>query len=88
MSIHEIIKSLEDLVEVHEELLALSKEKTEIVKEGSIDKLQALLVTERKLVRKLEKKESLSSASVGEELFVSPLTGEIKPISDVPDPVF
>ena len=59
MSINDLITSLEDLVELHEELVTLSKEKTEIVKEGSIDKLQALLVSEIKLVRKVEKKENI-----------------------------
>lgn len=54
---NEIIKSLEDLVNVHVEILDISKEKTEVIKEGSVDKLQKLLVTERKLVRKVETNE-------------------------------
>lgn len=53
----EIIQSLEDLVKLHEELFASAEAKTEIVKEGSVEKLQALLVNERKLVQKVERKE-------------------------------
>jgi len=53
-------------VELHEELFALSKDKTEIVKEGSLDKLQALLVSERKIVRKLEQKEKIRKTLVDE----------------------
>lgn len=54
---NEIIKSLEDLVSVHVEILDISKEKTEVIKEGSVEKLQKLLVNERKLVRKVENNE-------------------------------
>lgn len=54
---NEIIKSLEDLVNVHVEILDISKEKTEVIKEGSVEKLQKLLVNERKLVRKIENNE-------------------------------
>lgn len=53
----EIIQSLEDLVRLHEELLASAETKTEIVKDGSVEGLQALLANERKLVRKVERKE-------------------------------
>lgn len=60
----EIIQSLEDLVKIHEELLKSSEEKTEIVKEGSVEKLQALLVKERKLVRKAEQAEKDRQAHV------------------------
>ncbi|RDW15664.1 flagellar protein FlgN [Oceanobacillus chungangensis] len=58
MSVQTIIQSLERLVSVHEALLAISQEKTEIVKVGSIDKLQALLVKERKQIRLLEQVEA------------------------------
>lgn len=61
---NEIIKTLESLVSIHEALLVSSKEKTEIVKEGSVEKLQALLVQERKLVRKAEQVEKNRQAHV------------------------
>lgn len=54
----EIIKSLEDLLSLHEELLILSREKTEVLKDSTADELQKLLVRERKLVRKTEQAEA------------------------------
>ncbi|AXI10020.1 flagellar protein FlgN [Oceanobacillus sp. 143] len=64
MSVQTIIQSLERLVSVHVELLAISQDKTEIVKEGSVDKLQALLVKERKQIRLLEQAEIKRQESV------------------------
>ncbi|WP_179151879.1 flagellar protein FlgN [Oceanobacillus senegalensis] len=57
MSVKSITESLEKLIFVHRELLGLSKQKTEIVKEGSVAPLQALLVTEGKQIRLLEQTE-------------------------------
>ncbi|RDW16515.1 flagellar protein FlgN [Oceanobacillus arenosus] len=64
MSVQTIIQSLESLVHVHEALLVISQEKTEIVKDGSVDKLQALLVKERKQIRLLEQAEIKRQESV------------------------
>ncbi|MFC4023857.1 flagellar protein FlgN [Oceanobacillus longus] len=61
---HIITQSLEQLVKIHEDLLAVSNEKTRTVKEGSIDHLQSLLVRERKLIRLLEQAESKRKISV------------------------
>jgi len=52
-----IIQSLEELVSIHENLLTISEEKTKVIKEGSIDKLQNLLVKERKQIRLSEQAE-------------------------------
>lgn len=57
MSINQIIKTLKNLVATHEVLIALSREKTEVVKKGSVEELQSLLVKERKQIRTLEKAE-------------------------------
>ncbi|MHA6252369.1 flagellar protein FlgN [Oceanobacillus sp. CAU 1775] len=55
---NEIINSLEKLVALHEELLLFSEQKTEIIKEGSIEKIQKLIVKERKLIRQVEQAEN------------------------------
>lgn len=61
---NEIIKSLENLVAVHEELLLISEQKTVIIKEGSIEKLQKVIVKERKLTRQVEQAEKERSSLV------------------------
>lgn len=57
MSVQTIIETMTILIEIHEELIVLSQQKTEVIKEGSIDKLQQILSKERKYVQKLEKEE-------------------------------
>lgn len=57
MSIQPIFESLEKLTQIHESLLDCSKEKTEVIKEGSAEKLQILLAKEHKLIRLLEQTE-------------------------------
>ncbi|WP_099159875.1 flagellar protein FlgN [Virgibacillus ndiopensis] len=57
MSVQNIIQSLEKLVTLHESLLVVSKQKTEVIKEGSVEKLQPLLIKERKHVQVLEQAE-------------------------------
>lgn len=57
MSVQAIIKTLTELVDIHEEIIKLSKEKTEIIKDGSIEKLQQVLSSEHKFVQRLEKAE-------------------------------
>ncbi|WP_010098536.1 flagellar protein FlgN [Ornithinibacillus scapharcae] len=46
-----------NLILIHEQLLALSIEKTALVKEGNVEKLQPTLVKERKAVQQLEQAE-------------------------------
>ena len=58
MSINEIIQSLQELQRIHLKLLSVSKEKTEVIKEGKTEELQGVIASERKLVRKLEKEEN------------------------------
>ncbi|WP_068673084.1 flagellar protein FlgN [Oceanobacillus sp. Castelsardo] len=57
MSIKPIIQSLFKLIDLHKELLSISEQKTELVKAGTIDKLQQLIVKERKQIRLLEQME-------------------------------
>lgn len=57
MSVQPILESLEKLIDLHKSLLDISKQKTFVVKEGSVDKLQPLLVKERKYVQALEQNE-------------------------------
>lgn len=53
MTVKPIIQVLEKLVNVHESLLGNAQHKTEVVKEGSVDKLQMVLVKERKYIQVL-----------------------------------
>ncbi|QHS23294.1 flagellar protein FlgN [Virgibacillus sp. MSP4-1] len=59
MSAHEVITIMSKLKSLHESLLKLSYEKTDLLKEGKIDAFQKLLVNENKhvqAVRQLEEK--------------------------------
>ncbi|GGA67165.1 flagellar protein FlgN [Ornithinibacillus halotolerans] len=64
MSVQSIIETLNKLISIHRQLLDLSIQKTEIVKEGQIEKLQSVLVKERKLVQQLEKEETVRHEEV------------------------
>jgi len=58
LSIQTITASLEQLEVLHQDLLTISKQKTELVKTDAMDDLQKLLLKERKAVRKLEQAET------------------------------
>ncbi|MBP1971172.1 flagellar biosynthesis/type III secretory pathway chaperone [Virgibacillus natechei] len=73
MSVETILEKLQNLVNIHEELVAISKQKTEVVKEGSVENLQALLVKERKQIRVLEKEEKSRQEAVETWLFKNEL---------------
>ncbi|RKQ35579.1 flagellar protein FlgN [Oceanobacillus halophilus] len=83
MSVESIIQSIEKLVSVHEELLIISKEKTKIIKEGSIEKLQALLVKERKQTRLLERAELHRQSEVEKWLIKKGISSENVRISNM-----
>ncbi|GAE95065.1 hypothetical protein JCM21714_4273 [Gracilibacillus boraciitolerans JCM 21714] len=51
MSVQNIIKHLTKLIELHDSLLQVSQNKTEILKDNKIDALQKLLVQEQKHVQ-------------------------------------
>jgi flagellar biosynthesis/type III secretory pathway chaperone len=53
LSVQSIIETIEKLTSLHQQLIKLSEEKTTIVKEGAVDKLQAILIKERKYVQQL-----------------------------------
>lgn len=57
MSITAINESLQALTKIHEALLEVSQRKTDIIKEGSTEKLQAILAEERKYIKVLEQAE-------------------------------
>jgi len=57
LSIQPIVNLLEKLIQEHEELLKLSKQKTDEIKEGQTDKLQATLIKERKVIQSIERTE-------------------------------
>ncbi|SFM23816.1 FlgN protein [Gracilibacillus orientalis] len=51
MSVQPIIQHLNKLIELHDSLLRISKQKTEILKEGNTDALQKLMTKEQKHVQ-------------------------------------
>src|SRR5690625_517048 len=64
MSIQAIIRSLEELIQFHDHLLDISEQKTALIKAGSVEALQALLVKERKEIRLLEQAEEKRQSEV------------------------
>lgn len=57
MSLQEVITAMEELSAIHDELIMLSEQKANVIIENNIPALQQLLVSERKLVQKLEQSE-------------------------------
>src|SRR5699024_6609293 len=53
-----MIQVLTKLVDVHKSLLENARQKTEVVKEGSVEQLQMILVKERKYIQVLEQAEA------------------------------
>lgn len=64
MAIQAIIRSLKELIQSHQGLLEISEQKTALITDGSIEKLQTLLVKERKEIRLLEQAEEKRQAGV------------------------
>ena len=76
MSVQSILEKLNKLISIHEKLLELSKEKTNIVKEGNAEKLQAKLIQERKMVLQLAQVEESRQKEVDEWFSVRGLSNE------------
>jgi len=57
MSIQHIIDIMKELKKNHDQILELSKQKTEYVKKGEMKQLQTLLLKERKVLRIVEQQE-------------------------------
>lgn len=54
MECQPVLQSLQELKKIHDEIIDLSKQKTEILKKGSAEKLHALLMQEQRLIHRLE----------------------------------
>ncbi len=69
MSIRSILSSLERLLQLHQSLLELSFQKTELLKKGDITTLQKLLKTEQKHIQAVDtmEKKRLDSTKVWSE---------------------
>lgn len=85
MPIQAIIQSLEKLVTLHRSLINISNQKTEVVKEGSVEKLQALLVQERRHVQALEQVEKKRQNEVEKWFIQEQLSGEDRTITAMLD---
>ncbi|ASN04724.1 flagellar protein FlgN [Virgibacillus necropolis] len=77
----QIIKSMEKLIMLHESLLVISEQKTVAIKEGNMEKLQPLLVKERKHVQALEQMETSRQKEVKAWFEVNNLQGKNETIT-------
>ncbi|MFD1361687.1 flagellar protein FlgN [Lentibacillus salinarum] len=68
MSVYAMIQAMEKLLKLHEGLLDAARKKTDIVKEGSVERLQTLLVKEHKYVQALEQAETNRQKAVDQWL--------------------
>ncbi len=81
MSIHPIVRTLEKLISIHKELCHVSKEKTEILIEGSTEKLQHLIAKERKYLQLLEQFEEKRQRDVEKWFEAHQFTTEEKTVT-------
>jgi len=81
LSIQPIIRSLDTLINVHKELIYLSQEKTEVLKKGSAEELQKVLIQEQKFIHKLDQAESKREKAVKTWFTQKQLNGEEETIT-------
>ena len=63
MSEQALVTQLEKLLELHQELLALSQQKTEVVKKGDMENLQHMIKQEQKLIIEIDRAEKERQAA-------------------------
>lgn len=83
MAANKVIESMVKLIEVKSHLLNLSREKTDMITIGSIDKLQALLVRERQSIQVLEQAEATRKTVTNEWLIAHQLAHEHGTITEM-----
>lgn len=59
MAFTELIQSIDRLIQSHEQLLACTEEKTDVLVEGKTGELERVLLQEQKLIKRIEKEELL-----------------------------
>lgn len=85
MSVATIIQSLQKLIHIHASLVDVSEQKTSIIKEGLIDKLQPILSKERQAVQMLEKAEAKRQQAVEQWYMDNQLTSSTMTITHMLD---
>ncbi|WP_026772256.1 MULTISPECIES: flagellar protein FlgN [Sediminibacillus] len=85
MSVQPIVESLQRLIKLHESLLTLSKEKTETLKAGDTEKLQTLMLQERKHVQAINQVEKQRQEEVGSWAFQAGIEPEDATVSVILD---
>lgn len=83
MSIQTIINTLKKLITIHKELCKVSEEKTDIIIDGSVEKLQHLLGKERKYLQLLEQFEMKRQREVEKWFEVNDLLTEEMTITNM-----
>jgi len=80
-----IIQSLQNLIHIHASLIDVSQQKTSVIKEGLIDKLQPILSQERQAVQMLEKAEGKRQQAVEQWYKDNHLTSDTMTITHMLD---
>src|SRR5690625_753276 len=83
MAFESVVRSLRKLVELHQQLINISEQKTDLIKEGKVEKLQEKVLQERKLVLQLEQYEKERQALVESWFISKDLTTEDMTISSI-----
>lgn len=83
MAFESVVRSLRKLVELHQQLINISEQKTDLIKEGKVEKLQEKILQERKLVLQLEQYEKERQALVESWFISKDLTTEDMTISSI-----
>jgi flagellar biosynthesis/type III secretory pathway chaperone len=68
VTIKPLLETLNKLTEIHHELLVLAKEKTPVLVHNKIDKLNAIMHKENKLIKHVEELDQLRVQTTGEYL--------------------
>lgn len=83
MAFESVVRSLRKLVDLHQQLINISEQKTDLIKEGKVEKLQEKILQERKLVLQLEQYEKERQALVESWFISKDLTTEDMTISSI-----
>lgn len=83
MTFEKVVQSLTKLVDIHQQLISLSEEKTEFIKAGKVEELQNKLLQERKLVLQLEQAEAERQKVISSWFEERGLTEEEKTITSM-----
>jgi flagellar biosynthesis/type III secretory pathway chaperone len=68
VTINSVLETLEKLIEIHQELILLAKEKTPVLVENQVDHLNSIMHKENKLIKQVEELDRLRVKDTAEYL--------------------